>query len=234
MPSCHSTNDIASELSHKNLMKEGGIVITNHQVTGRGQRGNQWIAEASKNLTFSLLLKPTFLNIEHNFFLNIIVSLAIHDFLSQYHGTGLKIKWPNDILYHDQKICGILIENFLKMHQIGSSIVGVGLNVNQENFPLFTATSLKVVTGESYELNKLLNQLMEFLESRYLQLKDLQLDTLKQEYISRLYWYKEKHTFFDQEQFEGIITDIDQNGRLMIRKNEQIVFYQFKEVKFIK
>ncbi|MFW5759344.1 MAG: biotin--[acetyl-CoA-carboxylase] ligase [Cyclobacteriaceae bacterium] len=234
LPKCHSTNDIASELLKKENLAEGSLIITDHQLAGRGQRGNQWLTEASQNLTFSVILKPDFLDISHSFYLNIFVSLAIRDYLGTIIGNYVKIKWPNDIYYQNSKICGILIENFLKGQFISQTILGIGLNVNQNYFSISNATSLYQITNQIYNLEHALVYLLEFLEKRYFQLKALKFDQLKQDYYRHFYWMGEEHTFKADKEFVGIIKGINKTGHLIIDTGEGIKSYDLKEIVFIK
>ena len=103
------------------------------QTAGRGQRGNKWTSNAGENLMFSIVLKSPVLMPEDHFALNEIAALSVADFLSTY-GIKAQIKWPNDIYVDDKKICGILIENSFRGKYISSSIIGIGLNINQRNF----------------------------------------------------------------------------------------------------
>src|SRR5690554_4031443 len=142
LPVCHSTNDVAKDKLKEKEAAEGSIIITDQQTNGRGQRGNQWHSEPGMNLTFSLILSPKFLDPSELFGLNMAVALGIREALAQYI-SGVMVKWPNDIVHKEKgKLGGILIENSLKGQKIESSIVGVGLNINQVEFPLSQATSL--------------------------------------------------------------------------------------------
>ena len=132
LPNCHSTNDSALSILGSNDVFEGTTIITSRQTSGKGQKGNRWQSEPGKNLTFSIILKPGFLDVKQQFKLNFAVSLGIFDFLSSFFKSHVKIKWPNDIYYKDSKIAGILIENSIRSMKMQHSIVGVGLNVNQE------------------------------------------------------------------------------------------------------
>src|SRR5690348_13137008 len=98
MPECHSTNGEALRLLQDNPpVAEGTVIITDNQTAGRGQRGNTWESEPGKNLTFSIILKPTFLHPKDQFKLNMCVSLALHDYLTSQL-QDVKIKWPNDMM----------------------------------------------------------------------------------------------------------------------------------------
>ncbi len=237
LPTCHSTNDIAAEMIQSNQAFEGTIVITDHQTAGRGQRGNTWEASVGQNLTFSLILRPSFLKASEQFQLNVAVSLGVHAFLNAFVADGLKIKWSNDIYHYDKKIGGMLIENTLQGYHIGYSVVGIGLNINQTDFGVPTASSLRNITQQSsaYDLSAMLRALAEQIEKYYLLLKQGQYDRLKHLYLSVLYRYQEWHYFKKNDTvFLGQIIGIDTYGKLAIETEEaEIQYFDFKEVAFV-
>ena len=237
VPQCHSTNSVAVELMRNKDLAEGTIVITNHQTAGRGQRGNAWEADPGENLTLSLLLKPSFMLAKDQFYLTMVVSLAAKEFLTTRLSATVKIKWPNDILVNDKKICGILIENTLSGDKIQHSIVGIGLNVNQIAFTIASPTSMKLVAGRDFDLAEELNLFLEKLEVYYLQLRSGKLDSIKQHYLNQLYWRGEVHQFLrsaDGEIFSGVITYVEENGRLTILQDNKEVSFDLKEITFVK
>lgn len=233
MPTCHSTNDLALELYKKNKLREGTVVIAGEQTAGRGQRGNRWESEAGKNITCSIFFQPSFLSPSDNFFLNIFASLGILDFLSRFDDK-FRIKWPNDIFYKNKKICGILIENSVRGSSLHSSILGMGLNVNQTSFITPGAISLTQIVSKEFDPIALLQEISQFLEQRYLQMKSGKFDNLREDYLKNLYWINEPHQFFDWTFFEGVIVGISESGRLQIVKESGLAEYDFKEVRFIR
>lgn len=237
LPTCHSTNDIAVALVRDNKAFEGTLVVTSNQTAGRGQRGNQWEAEAGKNLTFSLILKPIFLTANEQFRLNIAISLGIHEFLNVYFPQeDIKIKWPNDVYHKDRKLGGVLIENTLKKYALESSVVGIGLNVNQTHFRENKAVSMKNASGQSedYDLETLLTTLVETLESNYLHLRNGAWERMKSHYLNHLYWYQEEHLFSCNDQlFSGRIVGIDATGRLALDTGIALRYFDLKEIAFI-
>jgi BirA family biotin operon repressor/biotin-[acetyl-CoA-carboxylase] ligase len=145
------------------------------QTAGIGQRGNHWVSESGQNLTFSLVLHPTFLPADRQFKLTETLSLALVDFLSTFHfPLPTSIKWPNDLYVSGHKICGTLVSTRLVGNSIASAICGIGLNVNQTVFPKWVPnpTSLSLLTGEQYDLEPLLRQLLQCIETRYSELKE--------------------------------------------------------------
>jgi BirA family biotin operon repressor/biotin-[acetyl-CoA-carboxylase] ligase len=233
VPECHSTNDFALDLTQNSNTNEGTVVITNNQTAGRGQRGNTWEAEPDKNLTFSLMLKPKKLAIMEQFYLNICVSLAIRDYIKRKTSVLVQIKWPNDVLVEGQKICGILIENQIKGAVFSNCIVGIGLNMNQQNFSNTRATSLGLVTGEEYNLDDELSLLLAFLEARYFDLDHQRYKKLLDDYLAVMYWRNEPHTFTaNDHDFEGTITGIDKLGRLEVEISDEKKYFGIKEIAY--
>ena len=236
MPNCHSTNDIASDLAQKGEIREGGVIYTDHQTRGKGQRGNRWESEPGANLTFSVLFQPVFMTIEQQIYLNYKVSLSILDLLNQLiPGKNTLVKWPNDIYVGDKKLGGILIENALQGSKIRQSIVGIGLNINQMEFENQNAVSLSQISGQTYDLHDLLEKLLLHLESRYLQLKAGNLSRLKEEYLAHLYRKNEEHEFNipASGKIRGKIIDVDESGRLVIETVEGLKRFNFKEIEFM-
>ncbi len=220
---------------------EGMVVVAAHQTQGRGQRGNTWQSEPGQNLTFSLILKPGFLCAARQFRLNVAVSLAVHDFLEPHlPGGGLRIKWPNDVYWHNAKMGGILIENTIQGTSIAHSIVGIGLNINQLVFPgHLRATSLRLASRpaeseDGYDLEILLNALLESLERRYLQLRGGGFTDLERYYLETMYGFGQTRTFRSGGHvFEGVIAGIDETGRLAVRKGNETRHFSFKEIEFV-
>ena len=235
MSSCHSTNDVASDLLKAGDVQEGTIVITDHQSKGRGQQGNHWEADPGKNITCSVILKPKTLLISDQFLLNVITSLAIADLVSDVLTIESKVKWPNDIYCLGDKICGILINNYLKKDCISSAVIGIGLNVNQRSFDIDNATSLSTLSGNAtYDLPQILESLVLSIEKRYFQWKNDEA-TLWQEYLSKLYWKDEIRTFIaGGKYFTGVIRDVTKQGQLVVEKEQGLQPFDFKTISFIK
>lgn len=232
---CHSTNDIALSMVKNHHAHEGTIVITDHQLQGRGQRGNKWLTERGMNLTFSIVLKPNFLDISEQFYLNMTISNGIHRLLQGYI-PNIKIKWPNDLTLPDYgKTGGILIENTFSSEGWEYAVVGIGINVNQVNFENPKATSLTNITGSKFELPELFRLLVTQIEQSYLQLKRGKWTEIKSEYIHHLYLRDVWADYLDSSgHFKGKIIGISPQGKLeMTRENTDIQVFDFKEVKFM-
>ncbi|RZK17300.1 MAG: biotin--[acetyl-CoA-carboxylase] ligase [Hymenobacter sp.] len=239
LPACPSTNSVAQQLQRENRASEGCTVITGHQTAGRGQRGNQWEAAANENLTLSVVWHPTFLAATEQFSLSQAVALAALDWARRWLGasgeTSLRVKWPNDLYAGNQKLGGILIENTLSGSKIQSSVVGIGLNVNQSDFPIPTATSLSLLTGRHYDLAKAAARLLECLEARYLQLRAGRISQLRQDYLAALYRYQQPHQFLiDGQPTMGEIVGVEPDGHLAVQlAGGNIRLFGLQEIRYL-
>lgn len=233
LPTCHSTNDTAREYIKSGRATDGIIIITDEQTSGRGQRGNKWLAAPGENITMSVIFKPGFLLAGESFWLNIITSLAIHDFLAEY-GISSSIKWPNDIYAGKKKISGILIENLLDGKNINYSIIGIGLNVNQLNFEVGTATSMHHITNRVYNLGHILESIATNLEKHYIRLKNGGSAAMKANYLNSLLgFHKDAEYEVDGITVKGRISGVDSDGRLKVEIAGEMRYFSFKEIKFL-
>lgn len=234
LPKCHSTNTLAAELLSWGNVQEGTIIVADHQTAGRGQRGSTWESEPGLNLTFSLILKPTFLAPNEQFFLTIVSSLAVQAVI-RAETSSCKVKWPNDLYAGERKICGMLIENTVRGSRIDSAVIGIGLNVNQQAFTNPGAVSLRQLTGQVYDLSRLLDLLAQQLEAKYLLLKAGGHSQLKSAYLENLFGLGTERDFEDAEGvFRGKINGVTGQGQLLIEKTSgQLCTYAFKQVRFL-
>jgi BirA family biotin operon repressor/biotin-[acetyl-CoA-carboxylase] ligase len=233
-----STNNFLKNLaSNSKPVIEGTVIMAENQFAGRGQQQNGWHAKPGKNLTFSILLKPFFLAVTNQFDLTRAVSLGIFETLEPLLGEKLKIKWPNDIYYDNYKIGGMLIENMVQGSQIKNSVIGIGLNINQERFPphLPMARSLKQILHQDYDLKTLLSDICRNIEAWYLNLKAGEISFVRNSYLSRLYWLNEHKAFKTKSDiFSGIITKVRDNGLLVVQNNkDEELEFNLKEIEFV-
>ena len=235
LPACASTNSEAQALILQNRASEGCTVVTDFQTAGRGQRGNQWEAAPAENLMLSVVWQPAFLAPVQQFQLSQAVALGVLDWAHALLGPDplLKLKWPNDLYYGDQKLGGILIENTLSGAKIQYSIVGIGLNVNQQRFAAPTATSLGRLTGRAYAREALAARLLECLERRYLQLRAGQVGQLRHAYTQALYRYQETHAFeVDGRAMSGQIVGVEEDGRLAVAVAGELRRFGLQEIRY--
>lgn len=217
LPDCHSTNDMALQALRQKEASEGSIFITNHQTRGKGQRGNSWETKPGENLTFSLVLQPKFLDLSEQFVLNIAISNAIRRCFQEYV-PGLLVKWPNDLVVPGfGKIGGILIENLVGSSGWDYAVVGIGININQNQFASPQATSLSLVTGNSYPLEELFKLLITHVEQAYIALKKGKNAILTSEYLQHLYLIEEWTIFkVGEQELEGKIIGLTETGNLLL------------------
>ncbi len=223
---------------------EGTVVRAANQTAGRGQLGSLWQSAPEENLLLSIILYPTWLEVQAQFYLSMAVALGLNDLLESILNrpssivNAHSIKWPNDLYLNDQKTAGILIQNSLSGSQLQSSIVGIGLNVNQLEFSvdLPNATSLRRVFGQEFDLDAVADRLFECLERRYLQLKAGNRAEIKAEYEENL-WRRGKLSRFVRsagaQEFEGTILGVTERGLLRVETGEGLEEFEVKEVRFV-
>ena len=195
-----STNLYLRKLIKDKSINENILVSTNYQEKGRGQRSNIWESEKNMNILISFLYVHTTNNYDL-FKFNMLISLAIYDFLSKYFKTGLKIKWPNDLMINNKKIAGVLVQNIESNFK---SIIGVGININQKEFKNFSpqATSFSNELNKEFNRNALILELMNNFEN-YL-INYFQFNDLKNSYMLKIYKFKQQTNFLNNlKEFKG-------------------------------
>jgi BirA family biotin operon repressor/biotin-[acetyl-CoA-carboxylase] ligase len=241
LPTVASTNDYLKEkLANSAPLPEGTVIMAVHQTQGRGQQGAEWTSAPGENLTFSLLLDPKTIQPVHQFALTVSISLAmvecLEDLLPQSH--TVKIKWPNDIYVDGRKIAGILIENILAGKHWKHAIIGIGLNVNQTEFPESVrekATSLKLITGQHYELMEIFQPLCHRIEENFEGLESAADPVLFGQYVNKLYRLNETAEFLiDGVKVNGKIVGVTPYGKLKVDfNNNHMVEFGIKEIAFL-
>ena len=231
-----STNATLKELWQNNHTVDWTVVWAKDQTEGRGQHGSVWISEPGKNLTFSVLKEFEALEARHQFLLNMAVSLAVHETLSDLDIPDVRVKWPNDIMSGSEKICGILIENIVKSNTIQTAIIGIGLNVNQVNFgDIRNAGSLKTVSGKEYSIDRVYKLLIDALKHRLEILNSTSLDQIKPEYLEVLYRLDQKSKFLVNTQGPqtGYIRGISEEGKLRVEIGGIISEFATKQIQLV-
>ncbi len=232
-----STNAYALEVLTRENVMEGTVFITYNQTHGRGQRGTRWVSEKGKNIALSVVLRPAFLPLTDQFYLNKAVSLAVHRSVSGYF-PDTSIKWPNDIYVKDRKIAGILMQSVVQGAGIKVAVIGIGLNVNQTVFgeEAPNATSMALEGGRNLDILDVEEQLFSELDTFYTMLKR---DTysLDQLYGEALYRRGDQCRFQKipgGKEFVGMIENVDGAGKLKVRALEGgIEFFNLKELRFV-
>jgi BirA family transcriptional regulator, biotin operon repressor / biotin---[acetyl-CoA-carboxylase] ligase len=239
LPVTDSTNSYATGLLKNVNPHEGTAVYTDHQTHGRGQRGNVWEADAERNLTLSVIFKPHFLNAKKSFYLSKIAALSVYDVLAEIligSQFDIKIKWPNDILAKRKKITGILIENSFKDEVFQWSVIGIGLNVNQDSFgELTNATSLSLLTERTFDRAHIMERLFVFLEKWYLALRNEKYELIDAHYSKHLYGLDQTLMFESgSEQFKARMVRVSEQGLLELELDDKTLRrFDVKEVRFV-
>lgn len=237
LKSTYSTNTFLIEkASAQNV--ENTVVYADAQSHGKGLGSNTWESEPLKNLTFSVALNTGFIEVGNQFQLSQSIAVALHKFLSNYLNINdLFIKWPNDILFDNQKLSGVLISNLLKNNRMDLSIVGIGINVNQLEFLDWPThpISMKMITGKDFDLDALLHSAVE---SIYETLELLRLDgytVINDYYLEHLYRYHQWGNYLiDGETKRLFLKGLDSFGRLLLLDDESNEFaFDVKQIRFV-
>ena len=229
-----STNSYLRSLCVQESLADYTAVMAKTQTQGRGQMGTVWSSEASKNLTFSVYKDISKFHLEYPFYISMVTALAMIKSLQFFSISKLSVKWPNDILSENKKICGILIENVVKQNRFYESFIGIGLNVNQTEFTnLPQASSLKKISGRVYDLDEVAHVIIKNLKHYFLLLKKGHYDVIKDEYESYLFRKDKPSTFQDVEGcvFSGYIKNVSDSGSLQVLlENDVIREFDFKTI----
>ncbi len=232
-----STNSYLKELTAKQTVENFTVVVAENQTNGRGQRGANWEVESGKNLTFSVLIKDVLLNFEEVFNLNVVVAVSLFQTFSNLKIPSLSIKWANDILADKKKICGILIENQFKSNSEILSIIGIGINVNQENFiNLPQASSLKKISGQEWHKEEVLLTFLNQFQNNINLYKNEGAKYFWEAYHENLFKRNIPMAFENSEntKFMGIIKQVLPNGLLQIElEDDSLRLFDIKEVKML-
>ena len=241
LPVVDSTNSLAMQMAHERP-DEGVVVLTDSQTQGRGRQGRRWIDVFGYNVLSSTLLRPSF----PPHLLVMVASLAVVDAVAETCGLVTSIKWPNDILFEDRKVAGILIETSHDVTNRMVAVIGIGINVNgriqdvAESFPaqaqlLTTATTLEEACGHSVSREILIARLLQYLETNYLALQEESQQTISSVLVEmygsasrgiREQWRSRLSTLGRVVQVRqgdtvvsGIAEDVDGNGELLLRRH---------------
>jgi len=236
LESIDSTNNYAVSLTGSDRPEEGTVVWALEQTAGRGQGNNRWQSEPGRNLTFTIILYPAWLSPENQFLLNKAIALGVLGFVSEY-AEHASIKWPNDICIGTRKVSGILIENRLRGSWFDSSIVGIGINLNQTGFDpgLPNAISLAQLIHRELDPAEALQGVCKSIDLQWEQLIAGEFARISHNYNSALLFCNTPALFTKQnERFTGTVTGVDDQGRLMIRDTGRRLYrFAHKEVEYV-
>lgn len=230
-----STNSYALQLIKEKQAKDKQVIVANYQTAGRGQREKKWQAEAGKSLLFSRI-DLNYSSIDQQFYRSKCIALGIKSLIDSLAVSDCSIKWPNDILIGDKKIAGILIENSIEGTFVKSSIIGVGLNVNQEKFEHFDreATSLKKCTNQSFDCIQVLKDLLAHFKNWEEKLASGNFQAIDSAYQKALYGFGKTLNFKQENRlFKAEIINCNQRGELILLEEGIEKAYQMHQLQFI-
>ena len=226
---CASTQDELIDFLNQHYLSEDFLAVyTFNQTKGRGQYGNSWENLPEKNLAYSFALKTKNINVSDTCF-NFYTAILVRDFIANLTKTEVKIKWPNDLILKNKKICGMLFEKSKNYF-----VVGIGINILQENFKnLPKAGSVLRQTGLSFELKAFTESLHQYLFEHLVQ-KEIPNNILEL-YHLHLYRKNEVSVFEKNEvRQNGIIKNVDENGYIWIDlENEGLQKFFHKEIELL-
>lgn len=231
-----STNDFLKGMSAKQELENYTVVTAENQTKGKGQMGSVWNSEKSKNLIMSVFIKDLLVGVEEIYQLNVATALAVIQVLKTFGIKNLSIKWPNDIMSDNFKLAGILIENSVKSDGSITSIIGIGLNVNQTNFEnLPKASSMAVVANSNFDKEELVVLIVERLKANF-ELLGSNSQILWDNYLEFLFKKEVPMAFAidGQKPFMGIIKGVSATGKLLLLlENESVAEFGVKEIQML-
>lgn len=234
-----STNRFAQLLLSKTRPRAGTVISAGFQSAGEGQFGRSWFGSKGTNLCLSLILYPQ-IPVATQFKLSVFVALALRDTVAYFIDKPVFVKWPNDIIVDDRKISGILIQNSISGHSIQHSIIGIGLNVNETQYPesLPNATSILLQSGKKLDLAEVTSKLLEFLNAWHSRAIDLPWNTMRTQYEQHMYCLGQVCPFYFKENERTLmacIEGVDDSGRLLlaISENKRTEAYTLNQVRQI-
>lgn len=232
---CDSTNNLALLNLSNNGPKENICIYTYNQSAGRGQIGRKWYSGSGKNLTCSFRIPLDAYPVSQQFYLNMAFALAVKDFIRRFISDEVSIKWPNDIYVGDKKIAGLLIQNTLRAEYISSTILGVGINVNETDFPsdLPNPVSLQQLVGIPQDLLTLQQLLAAIVMDKLERLLERAQD-YRNEYLNALFRKGVPASYIVADtDVTGIIQGISESGKLEVAFNGRSRLFSFREIAYV-
>ena len=214
-----STNDECKKLAEEGA-KHGTLVVAEKQTKGKGRRGRSWESPKGTGIWMTLLLRP---DIEpyNSSGLTLVTAMAINKAVQEITGLDAKIKWPNDIVVNGKKVTGILTEMSAQLEMINYIVIGIGINVNTEEFSqdiAKTASSLKIESGKTIKRSSIIALFGKYFEqyyAKYIKTQDMSL--LIDEYNKELINVDRQIKVLSKENsYTGIAKGINRHGELIV------------------
>ncbi len=228
-----STNDYAKQLANNNL-EEGTIVVANCQTEGRGRLDRHWVSDKNEGIFLSLILRP---NIElfNLIQITLLAGICVCNTIKFFTGIDTKIKWPNDIIINNKKVCGILTEVSAQIENVSYSILGIGINVNNKNFEGYLkdkATSIFLETNKFINRQEIIGHFLKEFEDKYfIYKKEKDFTIFLEEYKSLcINLQKKAKVKYKEKELIGDVIDISNLGELVLKTEEGILKISSGEV----
>lgn len=233
LESVDSTNNYTATVAKEGKAEHGTVILAVEQFAGRGQRSAEWLAVPGENLTLSVFWNEVNLSVDQQFCITRFISLTLIELLGKFEIQAM-VKWPNDIYVGDKKIAGVLIENQVQGQMIKSSIIGIGLNVNQNRFEGFNATSMALEKGKKFNLDDVLFTFCGVLNDWSEGGASIPVGT-KESYLEKLYLLDCQADFMQEngETLSGIIKGVGESGKLIVESEGREQEYDLKELRLI-
>ena len=232
-----STNNYLKKIILNEGINDYTVVTAKFQTQGKGQLGTEWESEHSKNLICSVYKKEINIKVQDQFVISALVSLALIKTLRKVNLSNMHIKWPNDIMSDNKKICGILIENIVKENYIKDTVIGIGLNVNQTIFNnLPNAASIKNLIGTTCSIDEILKDLVKNVKYYFNELDKSSINSIFEKYEDALFRINKPSTFKNSkgEIFSGYIKGVSRLGKLSVMLEDNLVeSYDLKEISML-
>ena len=232
-----STNNYLKKIILNEGINDYTVVTAKFQTQGKGQLGTEWESEHSKNLLCSVYKKEINIKVQDQFVVSALVSLALIKTLRKINLSNMHIKWPNDIMSDNKKICGILIENIVKENYIKDTVIGIGLNVNQTIFNnLPNAASIKNLIGTTCSIDEILKDLVKNIKYCFNELDKSSINSIFEKYEDALFRINKPSTFKNSkgEVFSGYIKGVSRSGKLNVMLEDNLVeSYDLKEISML-
>lgn len=229
-----STNTYLKDLAKTCSLKDFTVVVAARQTKGRGQFGAQWQSQPNNSLTLSVFKRFSAVEVSQQWYISMAVSMAVSEMLKSLKIPEITIKWPNDIMSRGKKCCGILIENTVKGTLLDTSIIGIGLNVNENQFTdLPNATSMKLSHGNSFDVSQVCRLLLDHLQGQLIRLENLEYEYIYNAYNLQLFRLDTVTVFktIGGSPFNAILKGVTREGLLLLENEaNQINTYHLKEI----
>ena len=235
-----STNIYLLNNADKFSNEETTVAVSDYQTAGRGMGTNTWESEPDKNLLFSILIHPIWLEPYMQYIISMAHALSLYDVLSSY-SKDVTIKWPNDIYWKERKISGTRIDGNIQSGRMSDMVIGTGININQSEFngSAPNPVSLTQITGKTYDRQTILNDIISRFE-HYLSIAKAEwtirqdCSTILTEYHKHLFWKEGIHHYEDANgQFDAEFIEVLPNGIMRLKRTDGTISeYEFKEVKY--